>query len=92
MTSAYALGRPGAKWVVPLLSADAKIARKDTPRDWQLIVRYRHRECGKRHALGEWGQNPKCRHCGVALCPDDHPGESSATQGQRQLVFCPMQF
>jgi hypothetical protein len=33
----------------------------DVSQDWQLIIRYRCPQCGKRYVVAEWKENPKCR-------------------------------
>ena len=50
------------------------------PKDWQLVARYQCPECGKRYAVAEWKQNPKCRQCGAELRADSEQGASSTGQ------------
>jgi len=45
------------------LTSNARIrpAFMDVSQDWQLIIRYRCPQCGKRYVVAEWKENPKCR-------------------------------
>jgi DNA-directed RNA polymerase subunit RPC12/RpoP len=49
----------------------------DAAKDWDLTMRYRCPQCGKRYAVVEWKKNPKCRQCGAELHIDDQPRKSS---------------
>jgi len=49
-----------------------------TPQDWQLTRRYRCPNCGKRYAVVEWKQNPKCRQCGAELRADELPSKPAS--------------
>jgi len=51
-----------------------------TTQDWQLIKRYRCPSCGKRYAVADWKENPKCRQCGAELRADERQGKSAAAQ------------
>ncbi|PYT79129.1 MAG: hypothetical protein DMG40_17505 [Acidobacteria bacterium] len=41
------------------------------------MIRYLCPNCGKRYAVAEWKQNPKCRQCGAELRDDNKQSASS---------------
>jgi len=60
----------------------------DTGKNCLLTSRYRGPKCGKRYAVAEWKQNPKCRQCGAELHADNEQGAlSSQSQRAGQLII-----
>jgi len=47
----------------------------DAAKHWQLTTAYTCPQCGKRYAVVEWKQHPRCRQCDLELRADAKPHE-----------------